>query len=82
MADDLQGRVPVEGFRDCNLAKGETPMRMRLRRREKEQQEEREREASERSGAQLSGRRKGLRALWEEGRAMRGNHGEEERVEA
>ncbi|KAK4697547.1 hypothetical protein P7C71_g546, partial [Lecanoromycetidae sp. Uapishka_2] len=69
MADDLMGRVPVEGFRDCDLSKGETPMRVRLRRREKEQQDERE----GKFGGEGSGRRKRLRLrdLWEDGRVMR-----------
>ncbi|KAL2042183.1 hypothetical protein N7G274_005371 [Stereocaulon virgatum] len=36
MADDLKGRVPVAGFRDLRLGKGESPLRDRLKRREEE----------------------------------------------
>ncbi len=64
MADDLQGRVPVDGFRDCQLGRGETPLRVRLRRREREDGGN---EALE-GGAR---RRKRLGELWEEGRIMR-----------
>lgn len=34
MAEDLKGRVPVLGMADCQLHKGETPLRMRNKRRE------------------------------------------------
>ena len=37
MADDLQGRVPVEGFREFDTGKGERALRVRLMRREREE---------------------------------------------
>jgi hypothetical protein len=64
MADDLQGRVPVDGFRDCQLGRGETPLRVRLRRREREDGGNEALEGGPR-------RRKRLGELWEEGRIMR-----------
>jgi len=79
MADDLMGRVPVEGFRDCDLAKGETPLRVRLRRREREERGQGDEGGD---GGELGGRRKGLRELWEEGRMMRDGSQEEGRIEA
>ncbi|KAL8957996.1 MAG: hypothetical protein Q9193_004862 [Seirophora villosa] len=35
MAEDLKGRVPLEGHRDCSLNKPDVPLRIRLRRKEK-----------------------------------------------
>lgn len=35
MADDLRGRVPLEGHLDCSLNKPDVPLRIRLRRKEK-----------------------------------------------
>ncbi len=32
MAEDLELRVPVKGLADCQMEKGETPLRMRQRR--------------------------------------------------
>ncbi|KAI4169051.1 MAG: hypothetical protein LQ343_005984 [Gyalolechia ehrenbergii] len=34
MAEDLKGRVPMDGLLDCNLNKPEVPLRFRLRRKE------------------------------------------------
>lgn len=71
MADDLRGRVPVEGFRDCDLAKGETPMRVRLQRREREQQEEWEGDSGAEIVEHFGRRKKTLAELWEEGMVSR-----------
>ncbi|KAL8939982.1 MAG: hypothetical protein Q9216_003059 [Gyalolechia sp. 2 TL-2023] len=35
MAEDLKGRVPMDGLLDCSLNKPEVPLRVRLRRKEK-----------------------------------------------
>lgn len=35
MAEDLEGRVPLEGLFDCRIKKGEVPLRIRNRRKEK-----------------------------------------------
>ena len=55
MADDLLGRVPVDGFRDCDLGKSETPLRIRNRTKAREEEV----------------KKKSLREIWEEGRARR-----------
>lgn len=34
MAEDLKGRVPLEGFLDCSLTKKDVPLRIRLKRKE------------------------------------------------
>lgn len=34
MAEDLKGRVPLEGLLDCSLTKPDVPLRVRLRRKE------------------------------------------------
>ncbi|KAL8839382.1 MAG: hypothetical protein Q9170_001776 [Blastenia crenularia] len=34
MAEDLKGRVPLQGFLDCSLNKPDVPLRVRLRRKE------------------------------------------------
>ncbi|KAL8673796.1 MAG: hypothetical protein Q9168_001808 [Polycauliona sp. 1 TL-2023] len=34
MAEDLKDRVPLEGFLDCNLQKGDVPLRIRLKKKE------------------------------------------------
>lgn len=34
MAEDLKGRVPLEGYLDCSLKKPDVPLRIRLRRQE------------------------------------------------
>lgn len=35
MGEDLEARVPAKGLMDCQMDKGETPLRMRLRREER-----------------------------------------------
>ncbi|KAL8731956.1 MAG: hypothetical protein Q9166_003088 [cf. Caloplaca sp. 2 TL-2023] len=35
MAEDLRGRVPLEGLLDCSLKKGDVPLRIRLKRKER-----------------------------------------------
>ena len=57
MAEDLKGRVPLEGMRDCDLGKPEKVLRFRLKRWEREHG---------RKGSV------GLRAMWERGRKARG----------
>jgi hypothetical protein len=61
MAEDLKGRVPVDGFRDLGLGKGEAPLRDRLKRREEE----------EKGGGRVS-----LRQMWEVGQRKREKSGE------
>lgn len=61
MAEDLKGRVPVDGFRDLGLGKGEAPLRVRLRRREEEEEN--------------GGGRVGLREMWEGGQRKREERG-------
>lgn len=34
MAEDLKGRVPLEGYLDCSLNKGDVPLRIRLKKKE------------------------------------------------
>ena len=57
MAEDLEPRVPVKGMIDCQLTKGEAPLRLRLKRRENQ----------EKDGIA----KKSLRELWEQGRRER-----------
>ena len=61
MAEDLKGRVPVDGFRDLGLGKGESPLRDRLKRREEE----------ENGGGRVT-----LRQMWEVGQKKRETSGE------
>ena len=56
MADDLQRRVPVIGMADCQIGKGEVPLRIRLKRQEEEEKEN---------------RWVSLKSLWEEGERQR-----------
>ena len=63
MAEDLKGRVPVDGLRDLGLAKGEAPLRVRLRRKEEEEEGHKQGWGS-------------LRELWEEGKRRREQRGE------
>lgn len=56
MAEDLEGRVPLEGMVDCAINRPEVPLWVRDMRRDK----------SEKVGMG------GLRKLWEEGRRIRG----------
>lgn len=58
MADDLKGRVPVEGMRDCELGRPERVLRVRLERWEKERE----------NGGKGRG---GLREIWERGQKAR-----------
>ena len=59
MAADLKGRVPLEGMRDCDLAKPEKVLRVRMKRWE------REREKGEQGSV-------GLKEIWERGQKARG----------
>ena len=64
MADDLKGRVPVEGMRDCDLGRPERVLRVRMKRWEKEKED--------------GGKgRLGLRGIWERGQKARGEAGKE-----
>ena len=64
MADDLKGRVPVEGMRDCELGRPERVLRVRLERWEKERE----------NGGKGSGV---LREIWERGQKARAEAGRE-----
>lgn len=59
MAEDLKGRVPLEGMRDCDLGKPEKVLRVRLKRWEREWED----------GGKGS---VGLREIWERGQKARG----------
>ncbi len=64
MADDLKGRVPVEGMRDCELGRPERVLRVRLKRWEREKED--------------AGKgRGGLREIWERGQKAKGEAGKE-----
>ena len=58
MGDDLRERVPVTAMADCQLGKGEVPLRIRLKRRQEHEEDKR--------GWNMS-----LRSLWEEGERAR-----------
>ena len=57
MAEDLEARVPVKGMMDCQISKGEAPLRVRMKKNKDEDKEDK-------------GNRT-LRSLWEEGRRER-----------
>ena len=57
MAEDLEPRVPVKGMIDCQLTKGEAPLRLRLKRKENQEKE------------RIT--RKSLKELWEQGKRER-----------
>ena len=64
MAEDLKGRVPVEGMRDCELGRPERVLRVRLKRWERERE----------NGGKGQG---GLREIWERGQKARNEAGME-----
>ncbi len=64
MGDDLRDRVPVAGMADCQLGKGEVPLRVRIKRRQEEDK-----------NGWMS-----LRSLWEEGERERERESEKEEM--